>query len=169
MEPPENPDLEWVLDQFNNSECAMDRFAQFESTIWVYPPSVEQIYATHNVFFPHEWDSKMTILPDQGSSHLFCQLGPDAVAAAGSFVIPDELVGKSLPLANINISHSPGDRQFPFENAMRAIVSNRPNGDPFLTLPDKGGRACAKGSGRFHQICLKSRAPAAETIASNKS
>ena len=37
---PENPDLAWDLDEFNNRQRAMDFVMQFEHTLCVYSPSV---------------------------------------------------------------------------------------------------------------------------------
>jgi hypothetical protein len=140
MELPENPDLEWDLEDFNNRQRAMDFVTQFEETMCVYSPSVEQIYTTYNMFFPREWDSKMVILPDQGAYHdTFFHIASAAVVATGLYVIPGELIGKTgLFLANINDERSLGDRQFPFESAMRTIISNRPDDDPFLPVLAKG-------------------------------
>ena len=140
MEMPQNPDLQWDLDDFNHRQRAMDFVTQFESTMCVYSPSVEQIYATYNMFFPREWDSKMVILPDQGAYHdTFFNIAPPSVVATGLYVIPGELIGKQgLFLANIDEQRSLGKRQFPFESALRAIIDKRPDNDPFLPVLAKG-------------------------------
>jgi hypothetical protein len=136
----QNPDLEWDLDDFNHLQRAMEFVTQFESTLCVYSPSVEQIYTTYNMFFPSEWNSKMVILPDQGAYHdTFFHIAPSAVVATGLYVIPGELIGKDgLFLANIDEQRSLGERQFPFESAIRTIIENRPADDPFLPVLAKG-------------------------------
>ena len=54
---PENPDLAWDLEEFNHRQRAMDFVMQFESTMCVYSPSVEQLYTTYNMFFPANWNA----------------------------------------------------------------------------------------------------------------
>ena len=62
---PENADLAWDLEEISNRQRAIDFIMQFETTLCVYSPSVEQIYSTYNIYFPREYDRKMVILPDR--------------------------------------------------------------------------------------------------------
>lgn len=136
----ENPDLAWDLDEFSNRERAMDFVMQFESTLCVYSPSVEQLYTNYNMFFPKEWERKMVILPDPKAFHdTFFYIAPEAVAATGLYVIPGELIDREgLFLANVKEDRSLGNRQIPFETGMRAVMANRPEDDPFLPVLAKG-------------------------------
>ena len=136
----ENPDLAWDLDEFSNRERAMDFVMQFESTLCVYSPSVEQLYTNYNMFFPKEWERKMVILPDPNAFHdTFFYIAPEAVVATGLYVIPGELIDREgLFLANVKEDRSLGNRQIPFETGMRAIMANRPEDDPFLPVLAKG-------------------------------
>ncbi|MEM7077774.1 MAG: hypothetical protein AAF513_04000 [Pseudomonadota bacterium] len=137
---PGNADLAWDLDDFSQAERAMDFVRQFEATLCVYSPSVEQIYTNYNMYFPEDWDRKLVILPDASAFHdTFFHVSTSAVTATGLNIIPGELIGKpGLFLANVNADRSLGARQVPFEQAMRAINKNRPHDDPFLPVLAKG-------------------------------
>jgi hypothetical protein len=136
----QNPDLAWDLDDFSDRDKAMDFVMQFESTLCVYSPSVEQLYTNYNMFFPKEFERKMVILPDPNAFHdTFFYIAPEAVVATGLYIIPGELIGKEgLFLANVKEDRTLGDRQIPFEIGMRAIIANRPEDDPFLPVLAKG-------------------------------
>ena len=137
---PENLDLAWDLDEFNNRERAMDFVLQFEHTLCVYSPSVQQLYTNYNMYFPKESQRKMVILPDPAAFHdTFFYIDSSAVVATGLYVIPGELIEKrGLFLSNVTEDRSLGNRQIPFEAGMRAIVKNRPADDPFLPVLAKG-------------------------------
>lgn len=137
---PENPDLAWDLDDFHNRELAMDFVMQFEHTLCVYSPSVEQLYTNYNMYFPRESQRKLVILPDPTAFHdTFFYIDTAAVVATGLYIIPGELIEKSgLFLSNVSEDRSLGKRQIPFEAGMRAIMNNRPPDDPFLPVLAKG-------------------------------
>ena len=140
MQLPANSDLAWDLDDFNQASRAMDFVKQFETTLCVYSPSVEQIYSTYNMYFPDDWDRKLVILPDAGAFHdTFFHIDQTAVTATGLNIIPGELIGKKgLYLANVDENRSLGKRQVPFEAGLRAILAARPSNDPFLPVLAKG-------------------------------
>lgn len=135
---PENPDLAWDLEEFRQSDRAQDFVLQFETTLCVYSPSVEQLYTTYNMYFPTS--GKLVILPDPAVFHdTFNFIGPDAVTATGLYIIPGELIDKSgLHLANVNEDRTLGKRQIPFEAGLRSIINKRPDDDPFLPILAKG-------------------------------
>ncbi len=137
---PENPDLAWDLDDFQDRQRAMDFVLQFESTMCVYSPSVEQLYTNYNMFFPKDSNRKLVILPDPTAFHdTFFYIAPEAVVATGLYIIPGELIDRDgLFLANVNEDRSLGKRQIPFAPGMRAILKNRPQDDPFLPVLAKG-------------------------------
>ncbi len=137
---PENPDLAWDLDDFNDRQRAMDFVMQFESTMCVYSPSVQQLYTNYNMFFPKEWQRKMVILPDPTAFHdTFFYISPEAVVATGLYIIPGQLIERDgLFLANVSEDRDLGKRQIPFEAGLRAIMKNRPGDDPFLPVLAKG-------------------------------
>jgi len=137
---PTNSDLAWDLDDFSQAQRAMDFVLQFETTLCVYSPSVEQIYSTYNMFFPDDWDRKLVILPDAGAYHdTFYHVDRIAVTATGLNIIPGELLGREgLFLANVDENRSLGARQVPFEAGLRAIIANRPDDEPFLPVLAKG-------------------------------
>ncbi len=138
---PANDDLAWDLDDFSQAERAMDFVMQFETTLCVYSPTVEQIYSTYNMFFPEDWDRKLVILPDSGAFHdTFYHVNRSSVTATGLNIIPGELIGKTgLYLANVDESErNLGPRQVPFEAGMRAIMKARSDDDPFLPVLAKG-------------------------------
>ena len=138
---PANDDLAWDLDDFAQAQRAMDFVLQFETTLCVYSPSVEQIYSTYNMFFPDDWDRKLVILPDAGAFHdTFYHVNRSAVTATGLNIIPGELIGKTgLYLANVDeVTRGLGPRQVPFEAGMRAIMKARSAKDPFLPVLAKG-------------------------------
>ncbi len=137
---PENPDLAWDLDDFSESQRAQDFVLQFETTLCVYSPSVEQLYTTYNMYFPKELARKMVILPDPGVYHdTFNFIEPDAVTATGLYIIPGELIDKTgLYLANVKEDRTLGNRQIPFEAGLRSIIKKRPTDDPFLPILAKG-------------------------------
>lgn len=137
---PTNSDLAWDLDDFNQADRAMDFVRQFETTLCVYSPSVEQIYSTYNMYFPEDWDRKLVILPDAGAFHdTYYHINRSSVTATGLNIIPGELIGKNgLYLANVDENRSLGKRQIPFEAALRAIMKSRPENDPFLPVLAKG-------------------------------
>lgn len=134
----ENPDLAWDLDEFRQSDRAQDFVLQFETTLCVYSPSVEQLYTTYNMYFPTS--GKLVILPDPAVFHdTFNFIEPDAVTATGLYIIPGELIDKSgLHLANVNEDRTLGKRQIPFEAGLRSIINKRPDDDPFLPILAKG-------------------------------
>lgn len=137
---PTNSDLAWDLDDFTQAQRAMDFVLQFEPTLCVYSPSVEQIYSTYNMFFPDDWDRKLVILPDAGAFHdTFFHIEKSAVTATGLYIVPGQLVGQEgLYLANIDKDRNLGSRQIPFAAGMRAIINARPDDDPFLPVLAKG-------------------------------
>jgi len=137
---PENPDLAWDLEEFSDREKAMDFVLQFEDTMCVYSPSVEQLYTNYSIFFPKEWERKMVILPDPAAYHdTFFHIAPQAVVQTGLYVIPGQLIDKDgLYLANVSENRTLGRRQIPFEVGMRAIMAKRPEDDPFLPVLAKG-------------------------------
>lgn len=137
---PENLDLAWDLDDFNNSQRAMDFVLQFETTLCVYSPSVEQVYTTYNMFFPKEWERKLVLLPDPSAYHdTFFNIENNAIAATGLYIVPGQLLNRQgLFLANIDENRNMGKRQIPFEAGMRAIMKKRPANDPFLPVLAKG-------------------------------
>jgi hypothetical protein len=137
---PTNSDLAWDLDDFAQAQRAMDFVRQFETTLCVYSPSVEQIYSTYNMFFPDEWDRKLVILPDSGAYHdTFFHVERESVKATGLYIIPGQLIGKTgLYLANVDDDRSLGTRQIPFAIGMRAIQSQQSSDDPFLPVLAKG-------------------------------
>ena len=140
MEIPTNDDLAWDLEDFSQAQRAMDFVLQFETTLVVYSPSVEQIYTTYNMFFPDDWDRKLVILPDAGAFHdTFFHITRASVTATGLYVVPGELIGKEgLYLANMDANRNMGPKQIPFEAGMRAIMAKRPKEDPFLPVLAKG-------------------------------
>ncbi len=137
---PTNSDLAWDLDEFSQADRAMEFVRQFETTLCVYSPSVEQIYSTYNMFFPEDWDRKLVILPDAGAFHdTYYHINRGSVTATGLNIIPGQLIGKSgLYLANVDANRSLGKRQVPFEAGLRTIMRSRPNDDPFLPVLAKG-------------------------------
>lgn len=137
---PENPDLAWDLDDFNDRQRAMDFVMQFESTMCVYSPSVEQLYTNYHMFFPKEWERKLVILPDPAAYHdTFFYIQARAVVATGLYIIPGQLIDREgLFLSNVADDRKLGNRQVPFETGMRAIMRNRPPDDPFLPVLAKG-------------------------------
>lgn len=137
---PANKDLAWDLDDFSQAQRAMDFVLQFEQTLCVYSPSVEQIYSTYNMFFPQDWDRKLVILPDSGAFHdTFFHVDTSAVTATGLYIIPGQLIDKAgLYLANVDEDRNLGARQLPFTAGMRAIMKKRADNDPFLPLLAKG-------------------------------
>ena len=137
---PTNSDLAWDLDDFSEAQRAMEFVLQFEPTLCVYSPSVEQIYSTYNMFFPDDWDRKLVILPDAGAFHdTFYHIDRKAVTATGLNIVPGELIGKKgLFLANVDEERSLGPRQVPFEAGLKHIIANRPADDPFLPVLAKG-------------------------------
>lgn len=137
---PANTDLAWDLDDFSQAQRAMDFVLQFEQTLCVYSPSVEQIYSTYNMFFPQDWDRKLVILPDSGAFHdTFFHVGTSAVTATGLYIIPGQLIDQTgLYLANIDEDRNLGARQLPFTTGMRAIMQKRDDNDPFLPVLAKG-------------------------------
>ena len=137
---PENPDLAWDLDEFSDRERAMDFVMQFESTMCVYSPSVQQLYTNYNMYFPKEWERKLVILPDPSAYHdTFFYIDPQAVVKTGLYIVPGQLIEKEgLFLSNVANDRTLGKRQFPFESGMRAIMKNRPEDDPFLPVLAKG-------------------------------
>ena len=48
---PANDDLTWDLHDFGQAHRAMDFVQQFEATLCVYSPFVDQIYSSYNMFF----------------------------------------------------------------------------------------------------------------------
>ena len=136
---PDNSDLAWDID-FTQAQRAMDFVLQFEQTLCVYSPSVQQIYSTYNMFFPDDWGRKLVILPDAAAYHdTFFHVDRTAVTATGLNIIPGELIDREgLFLANVNADRSLGHRQVPFEAGLRAIMSKRPKDDPFLPVLAKG-------------------------------
>jgi hypothetical protein len=138
---PENPDLAWDLDEFSHRERAMEFVRQFETTMCVYSPSVEQLYSSYSMYFPMELQRKLVILPDPHAYHdTFFRIQTQAVVATGLYIVPGELIGGSgLYLANVqDEDRTLGDRQVPFEAGVRAIMANRPGDDPFLPVLAKG-------------------------------
>lgn len=137
---PENPDLAWDLQEFNHRDRAMAFVRQFETTMCVYSPSVEQLYTSYSMYFPQEFQRKLVILPDPMAYHdTFFNIQPEAVVATGLYIVPGELLDKEgLYLANVTSERTLGQRQVPFEPGMRAIFGHRPKDDQFLPVLAKG-------------------------------
>ena len=137
---PENSDLAWDLDDFSQATRAMDFVQQFEQTLCVYSPSVEQIYSNYNMYFPDDWDRKLVILPDATAFHdTFFHVQNEAITATGLYIVPGELVNQTgLYIANVDENRNLGRRQIPFEAGLRTIIEHRPKDDPFLPVLAKG-------------------------------
>jgi len=137
---PENPDLAWDITEIRNRERAIEFVMQFETTLCVYSPLVEQLYSTYNIYFPEEYDRKMVILPDPGAFHDTVHgVLPSAVQTTGLYIVPGGLIGREgLFLANVSGERKLGNRQVPFEAGIRAIMKNRPEDDPFIPVLAKG-------------------------------
>ena len=137
---PENPDLAWDLDDFNHRDRAMAFVKQFETTMCVYSPSVEQLYTNYTMYFPQEWHRKLVILPDPTAFHdTFFNIQTEAVVSTGLYIVPGELLDKpGLYLANVKQNRTLGDRQVPFEAGLRAIMNKRAGDDEFLPVLAKG-------------------------------
>lgn len=136
----QNDDLAWDLSEIINRDRAIEFVMQFESTLCVYSPSVEQLYSTYHIYFPETTDRRMVILPDPGAFHdTFHGLPPNAVDDTGLYIIPGDLIGRGgLYLANVTPDRRLGKRQVPFEAGCKAIIKNRAKGDPFLPVLVKG-------------------------------
>src|SRR5690606_11149813 len=115
------------LDVLNHRERAMAFVKQFETTMCVYSPSVEQLYTNYTMYFPQEWRRKLVILPDPAVFHdTFFNIQTEAVVSTGLYIVPGELLGKpGLYLANVKQNRTLGDRQVPFEAGLRAIKIGR--------------------------------------------
>ncbi len=135
----DNPDLAWDLD-FSNRLRAQEFVMQFESTLCVYSPSVQQVYTTYNMYFPKDWDRKLVILPDPSAFHdTFNFVNHEAVVATGLYIIPGELIEKEgLYLANVDENRVMSERRVPFEPGIKTIMANRAEDDPFLPVLAKG-------------------------------
>ena len=135
----ENPDLAWDID-FIHQQRAMDFLLQFEETLCVYSPSVRQIYSSYNIYFPKDWGSKAVILPDPNAFHdTFSFIERDAIVATGLHIIPGDMIQREgLFLANVNADRTLGNKQVPFVAGIQAVLSNRPQDDPFLPILAKG-------------------------------
>jgi hypothetical protein len=137
---PENPDLAWDLGAGIDRELARDFIMQFETTLCVYSPSVDQLYSNYHIYFPEEDDRKMVILPDPSAFHdTFHGVIGAAVTVTGLYIIPGELIEKDgLYLANVTRERTLGARRIPFEAGVRTIMKSRPPNDPFLPVLAKG-------------------------------
>jgi hypothetical protein len=137
---PENPDLAWDIGASIDRDVARDFIMQFETTLCVYSPTVEQLYATYNIYFPEEYDRKMVILPDPTAfTDTFNGIVNESVTVTGLYIIPGELIEKSgLFLANVTKERTLGNRRIPFEAGLRTIMKKRPAQDPFLPVLAKG-------------------------------
>lgn len=113
---------------------------QFEQTLCVYSPPVQQIYSNYNMFFPENWDRKLAILPDATAFHdTFFHVEKSSITATGLYIVPGELIERrGLYLANIDENKTLGKRQIPFEAGLKAIMAQRPDNDPFLPVLTKG-------------------------------
>ena len=158
---PENPDLAWDIGVGIDRDVARDFIMQFETTLCVYSPSVEQLYSNYNIYFPEEYDRKMVILPDPAAFHdTFNGIVPEAVTMTGLYIIPGELIDKpGLYLANVNKDRTLGNRRIPFEPGLRTIMKNRALNDPFLPVLAKGDLRAFEQSWpvlHLHRIKLES-------------
>ncbi len=169
---PENPDLAWDIGAGIDRDIAKEFVMQFETTLCVYSPSVEQLYSTYHIYFPVEYDRKMVILPDPTAFHdTFNGIMPEAVAMTGLYIIPGELIDKpGLYLANVNKDRSLGARRIPFEAAIRTIIKGRPADDPFLPVLAKGDLRAFEQSWpvlHLHRVRLRELADRSELDRTN--
>jgi len=128
------------MEQFAHRERAMEFVQQFQTTMCVYSPSVEQLYTSYSMYFPQESARRLVILPDPQAYHdTFFHIQPEAVVATGLYIVPGELLDQSgLFLANVKQNRTLGDRQIPFVEGMRTIIDHRPPDDRFLPVLAKG-------------------------------
>ena len=136
----QNPDLAWDLEEFTQRSRATDFISQFQSTLCVYSPTVDLLYARYEIIYPEEADAKLVILPDKDAYYdTFTRIVSDGVKPTGLYIIPGELVHRQgLYLANVTADRKLGTRQIPFEAGVRAIMKSRPKDDPFLPVLTKG-------------------------------
>ncbi len=136
----QNPDLAWDLDAFTQRSRATEFISQFQSTLCVYSPTVDMLYATYEILFPEEVDAKLVILPDKNAYYdTFTRIVADGIKPTGLYIVPGELVKRAgLHLANVTADRTLGPRQIPFESGIRAIMNSRPKDDPFLPVLTKG-------------------------------
>ena len=117
----ENPDLAWELDEFINRERAMDFVMQFESTLCVYSPSVEQLYSTYNMYFPEDEARKLVILPDPGAFHdTFNKIFKSAVQRTGLYVVRVRAAADGQCLAG---NRTIWDRAFRYANHLQCHLA----------------------------------------------
>jgi hypothetical protein len=149
----QNPDLAWDLDQFFQRSRATEFVTQFQTTLCVYSPTVELLYATYEILFPEELDAKLVILPDKNAYYdTFTRIVTDWVKPTGLYIVPGELINRNgLHLANVTAERSLG------VSGIRAIMAARGANDPFLPVLAKGDLREFEQSWpvlHLHRICL---------------
>ena len=136
----ENADLTWDLTNIKQQQSAVKFIKQFECTFCVYSSSVEQLYATYNIYLPKDQARKLVILPDPNAYYdTLNNISENAITTTGIYIIPGEMINqKGILLTNLTSDKKLGNKQIPFEQGIRKVMNSFPKNEPFLPVISKG-------------------------------
>lgn len=136
----ENNDLIWNLEKFKQQQVAKELILGIENQLCVFSGTVEQLYTSYDIFFPHDENRKLVILPNPYAPHdTFHGIGEDAVSPTGLFLVAGgEGDSKKLKLVIPINKKAKKYRSVPLEVGIKLINSKREADRPFLPLLMKG-------------------------------
>lgn len=127
--------LIWNLAGIVYKEKAVNFLKRFEESLCVFSGSVEQVYASYNIWPVTADNSKLLVLPNPNAHHdTYQAVSADAVVKTGLFIVPGEAVGRTgLLLAKRN--PATGKLQFaPLADGLLKVASQMPADEPFLPV-----------------------------------
>lgn len=140
LDPNVNQDLHWDLEEFKDKDAAKEFVLNFQHTLCVYSPSVEQVYSNYSIYFPREENSKMVVLPNDEAYHdTFQHINRDSVVETGLHILPGQIIKRNGLHLAIPSKKEPGKLKFmPLKKGLLGILKQVNKDDPFLPLLAKG-------------------------------
>jgi hypothetical protein len=134
-----NKDLRWDLGHFNQYAMAIEFLRKFESTICVFSPIVEQIYAKYEVLVPDSDERNVVILPDfYAHTERFFGIPEHSVVPTGIKVVPGEMVNKDgihlIGSSKVNGKQMVVD----LSRGLRSLMNKKMDDGPFLPILMRG-------------------------------
>jgi len=135
----DNKDLKWDLAHINQYAQAVDFLRKFESTICVYSPAVQQLYAKYEVHIPDNNERNVVIIPDfYAHTERFFGIPNEAVVATGIKIVPGEMVGKE-GIHLVGASKRNGNQIIvPLAQGLQNLMKKNMVDGPFLPLLTRG-------------------------------
>lgn len=130
--------LIWSLAQFEEQQRVVEFAQSFGSSLCVYSPKVQQVYARYELVVPERMQ-EIVVVPDLDAfTETFYDVSPESLLKTNYTIVPGSAVGQSGLCIYIPMADGKG-RVVQLEQGLRAISNGfRDKGDAFLPVLMKG-------------------------------